>query len=107
MDYETARMELAGMKRRTVLELALHQKQRWCLIGGSECGFLIQYRAHRFCVSELMNQRCCRHSEAGDQAETGGSPSEPPMGADALLRLTCLFAFPALLADPDPDLDPA
>jgi hypothetical protein len=50
--------ELKRMKRGNLFKLVMDQKLSNCLVGGGVCGYSIDYKGVRFCVSELLGKGC-------------------------------------------------
>ena len=58
MDILNTRCELQRMNRGDLFKLAMDQRLSKCLVGGITCGFTLQYKGIRFCVSELLGKGC-------------------------------------------------
>jgi len=65
MDILNTRCELQRMNRGNLFKLAMDQRLSKCLVGGIACGFTLQYKGIRFCVSELLGKGC--HVERSGQ----------------------------------------
>lgn len=58
MDIHNTRYELQRMSKGSLFKLAMEQRLSKCLVGGVTCGFTLQYKGIRFCVSELLGEGC-------------------------------------------------
>jgi hypothetical protein len=50
--------ELKRMGRGDLFKLVMDQRLSKCLVGGVTCGFHLQYKGTRFCISELLGKGC-------------------------------------------------
>ena len=50
--------ELQRMNRGDLFKLVMDQRLSKCLVGGMACGFYLQYKDTRFCISELLGKGC-------------------------------------------------
>ena len=50
--------ELQRMNRGDLFRLVMDQRLSKCLVGGMACGFYLQYKGTRFCISELLGKGC-------------------------------------------------
>jgi hypothetical protein len=50
--------ELQRMNRGDLFKLVMDQRLSKCLVGGMVCGFYLQYKGTRFCISELLGKGC-------------------------------------------------
>lgn len=58
MDILKTKGELQRMSRGDLFKLVMDQRLSKCLVGGTTCGFYLQYKGTRFCVSELLGKGC-------------------------------------------------
>jgi hypothetical protein len=57
MDIHRFRRELRHLTAKELLEMALSQKEKGCVLGGL-CQYKIVYEGAGFCVLELLGKRC-------------------------------------------------
>jgi len=50
--------ELQKLSRGDLFKLVMDQRLSKCLVGGMICGFYLQYKETRFCLSELLGKGC-------------------------------------------------
>lgn len=58
MDILGTKGELQRMGRGDLFKLVMDQRLSKCLVGGMTCGFYLQYKGTRFCISELLGKGC-------------------------------------------------
>ncbi len=71
----TFKAELRKITKRNLLEMALSQREKYCLLGG-HCPFLLEYRCIRFCISEILGQGCQGERQRLDSVQQAQSESE-------------------------------
>lgn len=58
MDIFETKGELQRLSRGDLFKLVMDQRLSKCLVGGMTCGFYLQYKGTRFCLSELLGKGC-------------------------------------------------
>lgn len=85
MNIHEMRAELRKLGARSLLRMAMNQKEAQCVLLGF-CPFYIKYRDVGFCISELLGHSC--------QVERLRKLEEhPPLQADEMYNVTLPF-FP-------------
>ncbi len=95
MDYHSIRAELRRMKIKDLFDLAYRQKEKWCNVGASHCGFFIRYKSWGFCLSELLGQGCGVNLEETVEPGIGSARGE---GSE---RQLLIFNLPPGLGETD------
>lgn len=58
MEILETKGELQKLSRGDLFKLVMDQRLSKCLVGGMICGFYLQYKETRFCLSELLGKGC-------------------------------------------------
>jgi hypothetical protein len=58
LDILETKGELQRLGRGDLFKLVMDQRLSKCLVGGITCGFYLQYKGIRFCISELLGKGC-------------------------------------------------
>ena len=84
--------ELRKITKGNLLEMALSQREKYCLLGG-HCPFLLEYRCIHFCISEILEQGCQVEWQRLDSGQEAQSESERSQRPKELRVETWLLGF--------------
>lgn len=89
MDIYGLRTELRHLTAKELLEMALKQKEKDCILGGF-CQYKITYNGTGFCISELLGKGCemeyLRKLLADEDARSKHQGSKEPLQLPIGLR---------------------
>ena len=99
MDIQRFRKELRHLTAKELLEMALKQKEKDCVLGGL-CQYKIVYEGAGFCILELLGKGCemeyLRKLLADEDAQSKPQCSDEPLPLPIGLRIPGLCYRPDL-----------
>ena len=57
MNFRSVRTELRKMRRKSLFNMLMSQKESKCLLNGL-CSFHFDYKGYTFCLSEILGEGC-------------------------------------------------